>query len=109
MVRLGSEETAARVALAAPAPVETARARLIPNQPTATLEVNDDFERAWRRVGLALDRTGFTVEDRNRSDGLYYVLTLCYKIINRQIDTDLINLLKINSNIRTRGHFKNIN
>jgi outer membrane protein assembly factor BamC len=73
MVRLGSEETAARVALAAPAPVETARARLIPNQPTATLEVNDDFERAWRRVGLALDRTGFTVEDRNRSDGLYSV------------------------------------
>jgi outer membrane protein assembly factor BamC len=73
MVRLGSEESAARVALAAPAPVETARARLLPSQPTATLEVNDDFERAWRRVGLALDRTGFTVEDRNRSDGLYYV------------------------------------
>ena len=73
MVRLGSEETAARVALAAPAPVETARARLLPNQPTATLEVNDDFDRAWRRVGLALDRTGFTVEDRNRSDGMYYV------------------------------------
>ena len=31
------------------------------------------FERAWRRVGLALDRTGFTVEDRDRSAGTYFV------------------------------------
>src|SRR5205085_761694 len=29
--------------------------------------------RAWRRVGLALDRVGFTVEDRDRSNGIYYV------------------------------------
>ncbi|MGH8035026.1 MAG: outer membrane protein assembly factor BamC, partial [Lysobacterales bacterium] len=28
---------------------------------------------AWRRVGLALDRTGFTVEDRDRSQGTYFV------------------------------------
>ena len=27
----------------------------------------------WRRVGLALDRGGFTVEDRDRAAGLYYV------------------------------------
>ena len=27
----------------------------------------------WRRVGLALDRTGFTVEDRDRSQGIYFV------------------------------------
>jgi outer membrane protein assembly factor BamC len=33
----------------------------------------DGFDRAWRRVGLALDRVGFTVEDRDRSKGLYYV------------------------------------
>jgi len=33
----------------------------------------DSFDRAWRRVGLALDRVGFTVEDRDRSKGLYYV------------------------------------
>ena len=35
--------------------------------------VDDAFDRAWRRVGLALDRTGFTVVDRDRSKGLYYV------------------------------------
>ena len=39
----------------------------------ASLVVKDDFARAWRRTGLALDRVGFTVEDRDRSRGLYYV------------------------------------
>jgi outer membrane protein assembly factor BamC len=38
-----------------------------------SLRVNDQFDRAWRRVGLALDRVGFVVEDRDRSRGLYYV------------------------------------
>jgi outer membrane protein assembly factor BamC len=39
----------------------------------AALTVNDSFDRAWRRVGLALDRVGFTVEDRDRSKGLFFV------------------------------------
>ncbi len=38
-----------------------------------TLAVNDEFDRAWRRVGLALDRVGFVVEDKNRSNGIYFV------------------------------------
>lgn len=37
------------------------------------LIVDDAFDRSWRRVGLALDRVGFTVEDRDRAQGLYYV------------------------------------
>ncbi|MGI9332829.1 MAG: outer membrane protein assembly factor BamC [Gammaproteobacteria bacterium] len=37
------------------------------------LALNDDFPRAWRRTGLALDRVGFTVEDRDRDRGVYYV------------------------------------
>ena len=37
------------------------------------LQLEDDFERSWRRVGVALDRAGFTVEDRDRSKGLYFV------------------------------------
>lgn len=37
------------------------------------LVLTDPFDRAWRRVGLALDRVNFTVEDRDRSKGLYYV------------------------------------
>ena len=55
----------------------------VPEQPKAIISKNgqvpealllvDSFDRAWRRVGLALDRVGFTVEDRDRSKGLYYV------------------------------------
>jgi outer membrane protein assembly factor BamC len=37
------------------------------------VQISEGFDRAWRRVGLALDRTGFTVEDRDRSAGVYYV------------------------------------
>jgi outer membrane protein assembly factor BamC len=35
--------------------------------------VDEGFDRAWRRVGLALDRVGFTVEDRDRVQGIYFV------------------------------------
>ncbi len=50
------------------------RAQLTQNADgTAALNVEEDVSRAWRRTGLALDRVGFTVEDRNRSKGVYYV------------------------------------
>lgn len=72
MVRLGSEEDKAKAMLATPAKQD--RAKLNRSGPGgATLEVTESFDRAWRRVGLALDRVGFTVEDRDRSQGIYYV------------------------------------
>ena len=37
------------------------------------LRIDERFDRAWRLVGLALDRVGFAVEDRDRSQGIYYV------------------------------------
>ena len=46
---------------------------MLPDTPTPTLQVDDGFDRAWRRVGVALDRSGFTVEDRDRTQGLYFV------------------------------------
>ncbi|MDH5263311.1 MAG: outer membrane protein assembly factor BamC [Betaproteobacteria bacterium] len=46
---------------------------VLQNNGAGPLVVNDGFDRAWRRVGLALDRTGFTVEDRDRSKGLFFV------------------------------------
>ena len=75
MVKLGAKEEVARTVASAPAtPVATApRARLLPGQPAATLQVDEGFDRAWRRVGLTLDRSGFTVEDRDRAGGLYFV------------------------------------
>jgi outer membrane protein assembly factor BamC len=76
MIRLGQKEEVARAAVDAAAPTTATapgRARLIEGQPAATLQVDDNFDRAWRRVGLALDRSGFTVEDRDRTQGLYFV------------------------------------
>ena len=49
------------------------RARIEKIDGQSKLVVDDAFDRAWRRVGLALDRTGFTVVDRDRSKGLYFV------------------------------------
>jgi outer membrane protein assembly factor BamC len=54
-------------------PNGTARARIVAGQAGATLQVDDNFDRSWRRIGLALDHGGFTVEDRDRAQGLYYV------------------------------------
>jgi outer membrane protein assembly factor BamC len=65
--------TAAGAAAAAASPAAPARARLRSGESGATLEIDDGFDRAWRRIGLALDRSGFTVEDRDRGQGLYFV------------------------------------
>lgn len=37
------------------------------------LQINEDFDRAWRRVGQSLDRHGFTIEDRDRKQGLFFL------------------------------------
>ena len=61
---------AATMAAAAPAgPAAVQRARMAGN----TVEMDEGYDRAWRRVGLALDRVGFTVEDRDRVQGVYFV------------------------------------
>jgi outer membrane protein assembly factor BamC len=77
MVRFGATESAARPAVVqalAPGAVGPERARMSKAADgTSTLEVDDNFDRAWRRVGLALDRIGFTVVDRDRSKGVYFV------------------------------------
>jgi outer membrane protein assembly factor BamC len=71
MVKLGAKEQVARETIAKPAAAGPARARAVAGQPA--LQVDEAFDRAWRRVGLALDRSGFTVEDRDRTGGLYFV------------------------------------
>lgn len=70
LVRLGTREEGAK-AMVATAQEAPARARALAD--ATSLEVDEPFDRAWRRVGLALDRGGFTVEDRDRSAGLYFV------------------------------------
>lgn len=71
-------------------PVVTAPdiARLLPADAAnpARVSIDEPFDRAWRRVGLALDRGGFTVEDRDRTRGLYFVRYLDPEVEQRQRD-----------------------
>ena len=70
MVRLGVAQEVSKTLVAAGVKT-TSRIGTINGQPVVL--VDDGFDRAWRRVGLSLDRTGFTVEDRDRSKGTYFV------------------------------------
>ncbi len=80
MVRFGVQEERAKTQLVATG-TTVPRATLSRGQ--GTLSLNEQFDRAWRRVGLALDRVGFTVEDRDRSKGLYYVRYIDPEIDNK--------------------------
>ena len=71
MVRFGIEDDRAKTQIAS-AKLEP-QAKINRGADGDRLALNDPFDRAWRRVGLALDRVGFTVEDRDRSKGLYFV------------------------------------
>ena len=73
MMKFGAPETAARTAVAQSGNLPE-KARVERNADGSyKLMVDDQFDRAWRRVGLALDRIGFTVVDRDRSRGVYFV------------------------------------
>ena len=72
MVKLGVAEKRAQEIVANP--VSEKRAEVVKEADSSvTLNLNDPFDRGWRRVGLALDRIGFVTEDKDRSNGLFYV------------------------------------
>ncbi len=71
MVKLGVSSEQSKALVAAGASKQTSRVANVNNVPV--VQIDEGFERAWRRVGLALDRTGFTVEDRDRAQGTYFV------------------------------------
>ncbi len=72
MVTLGAKEDRARELLTTAEPTDRARFERAPDG-GAALIFGEGFDQAWRQVGLALDRTGFLVEDRDRTLGLYDV------------------------------------
>jgi outer membrane protein assembly factor BamC len=74
MVRLGADGDRAKAAVGN-AVSQTPHAKLVKaaGAAGAHVELDESFDRAWRRVGLALDRVGFTVEDRDRIQGVYFV------------------------------------
>jgi outer membrane protein assembly factor BamC len=71
MVKLGAPQEQVRTQTAAAAARSTSRVATVGSTPVVMID--EGFDRAWRRVGLALDRTGFTVEDRDRNQGTYFV------------------------------------
>ncbi len=58
---------------AAQQPAGSDNIRLVTENDVSRLEIAEGFDRAWREVGLVLDRVGFTVEDRDRSKGTFFV------------------------------------
>ncbi|HYF19041.1 MAG TPA: outer membrane protein assembly factor BamC [Ramlibacter sp.] len=71
MLKLGVPQEQAKSLVASGQPRQSSRVATVNNTPV--VQIDEGFERAWRRVGLALDRTGFTVEDRDRAQGTYFV------------------------------------
>lgn len=93
MVRFGVDDSRAKAQIAAPP--AALRATLTRGDDGAgTLALNEQFDRAWRRVGLALDRVGFTVEDRDRSKGLYYVRYIDPQTDNKSDQGGFLSKLK---------------
>lgn len=72
MAALGKDTAEAKAAVKE-AKAEPQRARIADEGGVRVVALDEGFDRAWRRVGLALDRVGFTVEDRDRARGLYFV------------------------------------
>ena len=82
MMKLGGQSLSVNSASISPAnsamaassgTVMPADVKLIKQNNLPAIEIKDGFDRAWRRVGVAIDRTGFTVEDRDRAQGVFFV------------------------------------
>lgn len=71
MVKLGASPEQAKALVATS--VSKSIASVVTENGQPAVRIEEGFDRAWRRVGMALDRTGFTVEDRDRNKGLYFV------------------------------------
>ena len=74
MERLGMTQEQAKALLATPVGPKTPKAKFVQEgNNKGYIELGTGFDRSWRDIGLALDRSNFTVEDRNRSQGVYFV------------------------------------
>ena len=71
MTKLGMTDLDAEKVLANP--IEKKNAKFVENKRGNYLLLNDPYDRSWRRLSLALDIIGFITEDKNRSEGIYYV------------------------------------
>ena len=74
MVRLGSNAAAQSTVQEASADsLEEITPQLVVNGIGRTVLLNEPFDKCWRRVGLALEKTDIVVDDRDRTKGVYFV------------------------------------
>ena len=71
MTKLGMTDFDAKKVLENP--IEKKNATFVKNKRGNYLLLSDPFDRSWRRLSLALDIIGFITEDKNRSEGIFYV------------------------------------
>ena len=93
MVHMGVEKQRAQALVSTKIKQRANRSTLIRNSREARLAIDETFAKSWRLTGLALDRVGFAVEDRDRSSGVYYVR---YNDPMADVDTDDGWLSKLN-------------
>jgi outer membrane protein assembly factor BamC len=84
LVRLGVDEAAASKAVAQSQAATEVRARL----DNGAIVLNDGFDRAWRRVGLALEHNGLAITDRDRTLGAYFVKPATDEVQKANIETN---------------------
>ncbi len=87
MVAFGATEEQAKIAVAAPAAADKAHLTNAADGRLA-LNVDGDLERTWRQVGLALDRVGMVVEDRDRAKGYYFVRYIVDEDLGKKKDSN---------------------
>lgn len=82
------------------------RTQLIDKDGTQVLHVGEGFARTWRRVGIALDRIGLFVEDRNRSNGLYYLrITDDFRVKVQEEKNWLSNLFSSDDSVKLKERY----
>jgi outer membrane protein assembly factor BamC len=84
VTRPGETAPAQAAAMVNNASALIARARVLPGLAAASLQIDEAPDRAWRRLGLALDRGGFTVEDRDRGQGIFDVRYVDPKLAGKE-------------------------
>ncbi|HSB98404.1 MAG TPA: outer membrane protein assembly factor BamC [Burkholderiaceae bacterium] len=106
MAKLGAKPESATTQATATKAAPPARARVLAGEAGATLEFDEPYDRAWRRVGLALDRSGFTVEDRDRSGGVYFVRYVDPKYAGREEPNFFAKLFTADSSAGTPQRYR---
>jgi outer membrane protein assembly factor BamC len=76
MVHFGVNPVQAATAVTAGGTVTAGSANLLQVfDGSSVIVIHDAFDKSWRRVGLAIERAGLVVEDKDRDKGVYFLRT----------------------------------